>query len=120
PELITVGHNCRINEGVLVVGSGPLILGNHVHIGGQVILATSGLDYKKEGWPHFSAQIELKDYVWVGAGARIRPGVTVGEGAIIGMGSVVTHDVLPYTVVAGSPARCISLVEHHLQCTCKQ
>ncbi|WP_301392729.1 DapH/DapD/GlmU-related protein, partial [uncultured Duncaniella sp.] len=42
---------------------------------------------------------------WIGAGATILPGVTVGENSVVGAGSVVTHDVEPNTVVAGNPAR---------------
>ncbi len=44
---------------------------------------------------------------WIGAGATILPGVTVGENAVVGAGSVVTHDVAPNTIVAGNPARLI-------------
>ncbi len=43
--------------------------------------------------------------VWIGHGAKIRAGVNIGHGAVIGMGSVVTKDVAPYTVVAGVPAK---------------
>ena len=43
--------------------------------------------------------------VWIGHGATITPGVSVGNGAVIGAGAVVTHDVAPYTIVAGVPAR---------------
>jgi len=45
--------------------------------------------------------------VWIGLDATIMPGVTIGDGAIIGAKSVVTHDVEPYTVVAGNPARVV-------------
>ncbi len=120
PEEVRIGHHCRLNEGMLIVGTGPLILGNHVHIAGQVIFATAGLDYKQEGWPQFQAPILIKNYAWIGAGSCIRPGVTIGEGAIVGMGSVVTHDVPDYTVVVGSPARAIATIEKRLTCTCKR
>lgn len=43
--------------------------------------------------------------VWLGAGAQIKSGVTVHTGAVIGMGSIVTHDVPPYEIWAGNPAR---------------
>ena len=48
---------------------------------------------------------------WVGAGATILPGVTVGENAVVGAGSVVTKDVAANTIVAGNPARFIKNVE---------
>jgi acetyltransferase-like isoleucine patch superfamily enzyme len=55
----------------------------------------------------YSAPVVLKDNVWVGFGCVIMPGVTIGEGAIVGSNTVVYKDVEPYTVVAGSPARVI-------------
>jgi len=51
--------------------------------------------------------IRIGNDVWVGGGAIILPGVTVGDGSTVGAGSVVTRDVEPYTVVAGNPARMI-------------
>ncbi|GGW77084.1 acetyltransferase-like isoleucine patch superfamily enzyme [Streptomyces albaduncus] len=49
--------------------------------------------------------MRIEDDVWIGAGAVILPGVTVGRGSVVGAGSVVTADVPPMTVVAGTPAR---------------
>lgn len=66
---------------------------------------------KKHGWRDKYTLPEKKNYivigndVWVGANSIILPGVTVGDGAIIGAGAVVSHDVPPYAVVAGVPAK---------------
>ena len=56
---------------------------------------------------HSAASIVVGDDVWIGAHAAILAGVTIGNGAVVGAGAVVTHDVAPYTVVAGIPARVI-------------
>lgn len=55
--------------------------------------------------------IILKHDCWIGAGVIILPGITIGNNSIVGAGSVVTKDVLPYTVVAGSPAKVIKTVD---------
>lgn len=57
--------------------------------------------------PEMTKPIKIGNDVWVGGGAIILPGVTVGDGSTVGAGSVVTRDVEPYTVVAGNPARTI-------------
>jgi len=57
------------------------------------------------------APIRIESKAWIGFGAIILKGVTVGEGAVIGAGSVVTHDVAPHSVVAGNPAREIRTTE---------
>ncbi|MBW7992316.1 MAG: acyltransferase, partial [Planctomycetes bacterium] len=51
--------------------------------------------------------VVIEDYVWVGMNASILPGVTIGEGAIIGMGTVVPKDVPPLAIVVGNPARIV-------------
>lgn len=56
---------------------------------------------------HRDQKIEIGNDVWIGFGAFIRRGVTIGDGAVIGAHSVVTRDVPPYAVVAGTPARII-------------
>jgi acetyltransferase-like isoleucine patch superfamily enzyme len=55
--------------------------------------------------------IHIKSNVWIGFDACVLPGVTIGEGSIVGARSVVTADVAPYTVVAGNPARVIRTLE---------
>lgn len=57
-----------------------------------------------------NAPVRLENFSWIGFGCCIMKGVTVGEGAIVGAGSVVTKDVQPWTIVAGNPARLIRVI----------
>lgn len=67
---------------------------------------------KNKDWSHVdSAPIRICDKVWIGFNAVILKGVTIGEGAVVGAGSVVTKDVPPYAVVAGNPARVVRQME---------
>lgn len=59
-------------------------------------------------WSHVEIKsVSIRDKTWIGFGATILPGVTIGEGAVVGACSVVTRDVEPWTLVAGNPARVI-------------
>ncbi|MBN2571055.1 MAG: hypothetical protein JXA68_02910 [Ignavibacteriales bacterium] len=51
--------------------------------------------------------IKIEDDVWIGAGVKILDGIKIGKGSVIGAGSVVTHDVSPYSIAVGSPAKVI-------------
>ena len=69
----------------------------------------------RRAWLH-PAPIVIGDRVWIGSNATVLPGVTIGDGAIVAAGAVVTKDVAPNTVVAGVPARLLRpLTEEELQ-----
>ncbi|MCB1356319.1 MAG: hypothetical protein KDK53_07450 [Maritimibacter sp.] len=55
--------------------------------------------------------ITVEDYAWIGAGAIVLPGVTIGTGAVVAAGAVVTRDVAPRSIVAGNPARLLRSVD---------
>ena len=58
-------------------------------------------------------KITIKDWAYIGSGSHILPGVTIGEGALVAAGSIVTKSVPPYTVVGGNPARVICTIEEY-------
>lgn len=84
---ITIGKNCCIGEDV------RLLTGTHSVSSPHLDLVTK--------------PITIHDNVWIATAAIVLPGVTIGEGAVIGAGSVVTRDVAPWSVVAGNPAKFI-------------
>ncbi len=100
-----LGINCRMY--------GPVSLGKHVMMGPDVMVITSNhrsdrldVPMTQQGGtgPH---PVVIGDDVWIGARVIILPGVTVGNGAVLAAGSVVTKDVPAYAVVAGNPARMV-------------
>ena len=90
PYLITIGNNVQITHGVSI----------HTHGGGHPI--------RKE-FPDFDifGKVNIEDWAYIGAFSQIMPGVTIGEGALVAAGSVITKSVEPYTVVGGNPAKFI-------------
>jgi galactoside O-acetyltransferase len=72
------------------------------------------LDWSKgrKNWKNVKiANVVIEDKVWIGFNAMILKGVTVGEGAIIAAGAVITKDVPPYTIVGGNPAKVIRKID---------
>ena len=94
PQLIEIGNGVGITEGVVIICH-QRDLSNY-HPGMYAI-----------DCPFKLGKVVIKDGAHIGIGAIIMPGVTIGEGAVIGAHSVVTHDVPPYCVAVGAPAKVI-------------
>ncbi len=105
---LKIGKKCLITAPLYADLNGTITIGNNVAIGHHVVLITSSHDMRNEfrrcGWI-VTGPIVLENGCWIGAGATILPGVTVGRGAVVAAGSVVTKDVPPNTLVGGVPAK---------------
>jgi len=93
---------------------GVIEIGNDVLIAGHVYIHSSNHRFSDPSIPirlqgNIPNTVRIDDDVWIGANATILPGVHIGKGAVVGGGAVVTKDVMPYTVVAGVPARVIRM-----------
>ena len=107
---VHIGENSSVGQGSILYGHGGLVIGNDVMIAGQCFIVASSHNYenpdvpmKKQGYT--AKGITINNNVWIGAGAKILDGVTIGEGAIIGANAVVTSSVSAKTKVGGVPAR---------------
>jgi acetyltransferase-like isoleucine patch superfamily enzyme len=116
---IIVGSHTHINRKCLLDGRGRLNIGNNVSISFDVKLITGGHDINSSIFIAKFKPIFVEDYVWIGAGAIVLQGCTIGKGAVIAAGSVVTGDVEPYTVVGGVPAKKIGERNTNLDYICK-
>jgi galactoside O-acetyltransferase len=112
PESMTLGSDVDVGEFVVLRASGGLSIGDRVLIAAHAVVTTRG---HPEMPPRYGqvvdAPITIEDDVWIGAGAIVLPGVTVGHGAIVAAGAVVTKSVDPLTVVGGVPAQVIRTIE---------
>jgi acetyltransferase-like isoleucine patch superfamily enzyme len=104
---IEIGNNTVVNRYTYLDGRAGLRIGNNVNISHYTLIQTLTHDPQNPDFVCLLKPVVISDHVWIGARAIILPGVSVGEGAVIGAGSVVTKNVDPYTIVAGNPARFI-------------
>lgn len=103
---ITVGKNVFINSGCKFQDQGGITIGDGSLIGHNVVLATLNHDSDpKKRSSMYPAPIVIGKNVWIGSNATILPGVSIGDGAIIAAGAVVTKDVDENVVVGGVPAK---------------
>lgn len=108
---IHLGKNVFINAGCKFQDQGGIYIGDDVLIGHNVVMATLNHDEDPEKRANLiAAPINIGDKVWIGSNATILPGVTIGDGAIIAAGAVVTKDVEEKSIVAGVPAKFIRKV----------
>ncbi len=82
-----------------------IIIGKNVNISSQVIILTGDHDPQDKHFKYRGRSVIIEDYVWLSTRSMILPGVTIGKGAVVAAGAVVTKDVPPYTIVGGVPAR---------------
>lgn len=109
-KCMEIGENVFINHGLTCMSSGGITIEDGVMLGPDVALLTTNHDLDDIQVLKFK-RITLKEKCWIGARAIILPGVTIGEGAVVAAGAVVTKNVEPKTVVAGNPARVIKKIE---------
>jgi len=109
---IRIGRNCTVNYYAILYGQGGLRIGNDVRIAPQVMIMPTNhifedpdVPIRKQGIKGKGIQIE--DDVWLGVGAIVLDGVTIGKGSVIGAGAVVTKDIPPYSVAVGVPAKVV-------------
>jgi acetyltransferase-like isoleucine patch superfamily enzyme len=103
---LVIGNNVTLNVGVRIGCSLEITIGDSCLIGDEVLIFDSDW-HGVGGQPTRTEAVHIGNRVWVAARSMILRGVTLGEGCVVAAGSVVTHSVDPYTVVAGVPAKCI-------------
>lgn len=105
---VHVGKNVFFNFNVCLVDDADIYIGDDCQIGPGCHIVTAQHPISpvlRKNQLQYNKPVRLGNNVWLGAGAIILPGVTIGDNSIVGAGSVVTHDVEANVIVAGSPAK---------------
>lgn len=111
---VTIGSDCLICTRNWSSEPYLITIGNHVQVTEDVSFFThGGANCVRKEHPAFDffGKIVVKDWAYIGSRSCILPGVTIGEGALVATGSVVTKSVPPHTVVGGNPAKVICTTE---------
>lgn len=111
----TIGPNTFINFGVTILDTTTVTIGEWVQIGPNCNLITvthpvDDYEMRREGW-EIAHPITIGNGVWLGANVTVLPGVTIGDNAVIGAGSVVTKDIPANAIAMGVPARVTRFVD---------
>lgn len=111
---VAIGYNVSIHKYVFLEGRGGLEIGNNVAIAPYTSIWTSNHKFNDNNMPirdqgYSMGKVVIEDDVWIGAHVVVLPGVRVGQGAVIGAGSVVTKNVTNHSVNAGNPAKVIRM-----------
>ena len=105
---VHIGERSVINFECLLDGRRHHIrIGDDVSIGPRASILTLGHDAKSPEFATQGGDVLIGDRVWIAYGALILPDLSIGEGAVVAAGAVVTKSVEPYSIVAGNPARVI-------------
>jgi len=107
-HFVHFGKNVYANFGLTLVDDTHIYVGDNVMFGPNVVVATAGhpiLPELREQGLQYNAPVHIGKNCWIGAGALLMPGVSIGEGSVIGAGSVVTRDVPANVVAVGNPCR---------------
>jgi maltose O-acetyltransferase len=121
-----IGMNCVVRRGVylgspneLALGDGSFIgranlyctggvrIGKNVNVSDGAVIITAKHDVNSPAFEALYEPITVDDWAWIATNAIVLAGVTIGEGAVVAAGAVVTKDVLPYSIVGGNPAKVI-------------
>lgn len=113
---LIIGHDVQINDSCHIAAMESIKIGNNVLIASQVFItdhdhggiSKAELMVAPKDRSLVTSPVVIEDNVWIGEKVVILKGVHIGEGAVIGAGAIVTHDIPPYSVAVGIPARVIN------------
>lgn len=101
---LSIGNGTYINRNTLIVSKKQVTIGRDCRISWDVVIMDSDL-HPLNSTTVVHKPVTIEDKAWIGCRCIILKGVTIGEGAVVAAGSVVTRDIPPYTIYGGSPAR---------------
>ena len=109
PWNLIVGNSCWLGEGLWIDNISKVQLGNFVCVSQGVYLCTGNHNYRSKFFDLNSSPILIHDEVWIAAFSIVAPGTVVREAAVIGLGSVISGEIPPKSIVRGNPSKVVGL-----------
>lgn len=123
---ITFGKNVQLNDYVHISAINRITIGDNVLMASHIYISDNSHGYYKESGtsplippikrPYYTAPVSIGENTWIGEGAFIMPGVSIGNGCIIGAHSIVNKNIPPFCIAVGSPARIIKRYNSDTKC----
>jgi len=116
---ISIGSHCHIGHNVWLGGKGEISIGDNTMISINTVVVSSNHDYSQISLPYhknreISKPITIGRDVWIGANCTILPGVRIGDGAVVGAGSLINSDVAENALVVGNPQRVVKIIRRDI------
>lgn len=105
PWNLEVGVEAGVADGAILYSQDRIRIGRRAVVSQGAHICTGTHDYEKEGDPIVTKPVDIGEHAWIAAEAFVHPGVSVGEGAVVGARAVVIHDMPAWTVCVGHPCR---------------
>ena len=105
PRMLLCADQVTLGSGAEIYNPSLIALDSHAIVSQSAYICGATHDYNDPAFPLYSLPMKLGAYSWICARASVSPGVNVGEGAVLGLGSVATRDLEPWGVYAGVPAQ---------------
>jgi acetyltransferase-like isoleucine patch superfamily enzyme len=112
PKNLHFGHNVGMSRGIFITAGGGIWLHDNISIGPDCMIWSVNHKFddpdkpvREQGWEY--KKVVIEEDVWLGACCIIKPGVTIGKGAVISAGTILSKSVPPFSIVAGNPGRVV-------------
>jgi putative colanic acid biosynthesis acetyltransferase WcaF len=105
PWNLVCGDGVGIADGVEIYNPAPVTIGDFAVISQQAYICGASHDFDDPAFPMIWKPVRIGKYAWICARATVQMGLTVGDGAILALGAIATHDLEPWVIHAGIPAR---------------
>lgn len=109
PGRVSIGNGCTFSSFVVLDGHDTITIGDNCLFALRVTVSTATHDYTRSPMKNvtMTKPVVIGSDVWFGVGATVLPGITIGDGAVVGAHALVTRDVPPYAIVVGVPAKIV-------------